>query len=318
MLVHSRETYSVKKGSEWMLHNPQQEHSGRINLDTAFLQYFSCLFRGIVTKSLLPACLSLMLVFMTVTSSAQPVPLTPQPVALTPPQLDQLVARIALYPDPLLAQILTASTYWSEIPEAAIWARQHSYLKGDALAAAIQVDHLQWDPSILALLPFPSVLDMMARDPAWTEQLGNAVLTQDADVMDAVQRMRQLAWSYGYLRPNAYINVLSSGGYIQILPVNPNLIYVPYYDPLVVFAPPPPGFALASAIRFGPGITIGAVFGGWGWWLGSGFLWPSHTILIDRRPWLRVWANRFGYVHPYVHPWVRPLGPRVERHRLRR
>jgi hypothetical protein len=113
------------------------------------------------------------------------------------------VERIALYPDPLLANILTASTYWSEIPEAASWADQHSYLKGGALAQAMQADHLQWDPSILALLPFPSVLDMMARDPAWTEQLGNAILTQDAEVMDAVQRMRQRARSYGYLAPNS-------------------------------------------------------------------------------------------------------------------
>src|ERR1700732_3141180 len=78
---------------------------------------------------------------------------TAQPVRLTPDQLDQLVARIALYPDPLLAQILTASTYWYEIPEAAAWVDQHSYLKGDALAAAIQEDNLPWDPSILALLP---------------------------------------------------------------------------------------------------------------------------------------------------------------------
>ena len=230
-----------------------------------------------------------------------------QPAPPAPPQLDQLVARIALYPDPLLAQILTASTYWSEIPEAASWADQHSYLKGDALAQAMQADHLQWDPSILALLPFPSVLDMMARDPAWTEQLGNAVLTQDAEVMDAVQRMRQRARSYGYLAPNSYIRVIATGGYIQILPVDPNVVYVPYYDPLVVFAPPRPGFAIAGAIHFGPGITIGASFGGWGWWLGSGFLWPSHTILIDRQPWGRVWINRFGYVHPYGHPWVRRL-----------
>jgi Protein of unknown function (DUF3300) len=110
-------------------------------------------------------------------------------------------------------------------------------------------------PSILALLPFPSVLDMMARDPAWTEQLGNAVLTQDAEVMDAVQRMRQRARSYGYLAPNSYINVIATGGYIQILPVDPNVVYVPYYDPLVVFAPPRPGFAIAGAIHFGPGIT---------------------------------------------------------------
>jgi len=241
-----------------------------------------------------------------------------QPAALSPPQLDQLVARIALYPDPLLANILTASTYWTEIPEAAAWADQHSYLKGDALAQAMQADHLQWDPNIMALLPFPSVLDMMARDPAWTQQLGNAVLTQDSDVMDAVQRMRQRAMGYGYLTPNDCMNVTSSGGYIQILPVDPNVVYVPYYDPVVVFAPPRPGFAIGGAIHFGPGITIGAAFGGWGWWLGSGFAWPSHTILIDRRPWGRVWVNRSAFIHPYVHPWVRPVGPRVEVHRFHR
>ncbi|HMH15853.1 MAG TPA: DUF3300 domain-containing protein [Edaphobacter sp.] len=267
--------------------------------------------RAASTVLLLLACLILILVCPPAVSFAQP-------VALSPPQLDQLVARIALYPDPLLANILTASTFWEEIPEAAAWADQHSYLKGDAVARAIQADHLQWDPSILALLPFPSVLDMMARDPAWTEQLGNAVLTQHPDVMDAVQRMRQRARSYGYLTTNGYINVIANGGYIQILPVNPDVLYVPYYDPLVVFAPPRPGLAIAGAIRFGPAITIGAVFGGWGWWLGSGFGWPSHTILIDRRPWGRVWVDRAEYIHPYVHPWVRPVGPRVETHRLRR
>lgn len=244
-------------------------------------------------------------------SSAQPTPLSPD-------ELDQLVAPIALYPDPLLAQVLTASTYWSEIPEAATWAQQHSYLHGDALAQAMQADHLQWDPSILALLPFPSVLEMMARDMVWTEQLGSAALTQRPEVMDAVQRMRQRAMSYGYLAPNPYVNVVSQGGYIQILPVTPGVIYVPYYDPVVVFAPPRPGIAIAGAIHFGPAVTIGAAFGGWGWWLGSGFIWPSHTILIDRRPWTRVWVSRFGYVHPYVHPWMRPMGPRVEVHHPRR
>lgn len=306
----------VENGRKGALPNARRERSEETSRSEAMLlNTFDHRLRWIgkmpFTRLLLPVCLALMLVCRPVTSSAQP-------VALAPPQLDQLVARIALYPDPLLAQVLTASTYWSEIPEAATWADQHSYLKGDALAQAIQADHLQWDPSILALLPFPSVLDMMARDPGWTEQLGNAVLTQDSDVMDAVQRMRQRARSYGYLAPNGYVNVVADGGYIQILPVDPNVLYVPYYDPLVVFAPPRPGFALAGAIRFGPGITIGAVFGGWGWWLGSGFAWPSHTILIDRQPWTRVWINRSGYVHPYVHPWVRPVGPRVEVHRLRK
>src|SRR3981081_2075159 len=132
-----------------------------------------------------------------------------QPVPLTPPQLDQLVTRIALYPDPLLAQVLTASTYSDQIFEAATRADQHSYPKGDALAQAIQDDHLPWDASVLALLPFPSVLDMMARDHAWTEQLGNADLTQRSEVMDSVQRMRRKARDYGYLGPNGYVNVLT-------------------------------------------------------------------------------------------------------------
>ena len=286
--------------------SPQERAQIPLQIDSKLL-----FGRITVTWPRLLTSLTLAVVCLSAVSSAQP-------VLLTPPQLDQLVARIALYPDPLLAQVLTASTYWNEIPEAAAWADEHRYLKGDALAQAMQADHLQWDPSILALLPFPSVLDMMARDMAWTEQLGNAVLTQDADVMGAVQRMRQRAMSYGYLVPNSYVNVVSSGGYIQILPIAPNVLYVPYYDPLVVFAPPPPGFALAGAIRFGPGITIGAAFSNWGWWVGSGFIWPSHTILIDRHPWGRVWSNRAIYVHPYVEPWVRPAGPRVEVHRFKR
>jgi hypothetical protein len=248
-----------------------------------------------------------------VVASLGVVPAPTQPATLSPPELDQLVARIALYPDPLLAQILTASSYWSEIPEAAAWADQHSDLKGEALAEAIKADNLQWDPSVLALLPFPSVLDEMARDMAWTEQLGNAVLTQRGAVMDAVQRMRRKAMDYGYLQPNNYEQIVSDGGYIQILPVNPGLIYVPYYDPLVVFSRP----AIAGAIRFGPGITIGGAFAPWGW-ASVGFLWPSRSIIIDRHPWGRVWANRGVYVHPYAHPWVRAVGPRLEAHPIRR
>jgi len=237
-----------------------------------------------------------------------------QPVPLNLPQLDRVVTRIALYPDPLLAQILTASTYPEQIAPAASWGDQHMYLKGDALTRAIQADQLPWDPSVLALLPFPSVLDMMAHDPGWTQQLGDAVLTQRPEVMDAVQRMRHRARDYGYLTPNGYVNVVDSSGYIQILPVDPALVYVPYYDPVVVFSRPRPGFAVASAIRFGPAITIGTTFRTWGWWYGTGFLWPSHAILIDHRPWDRVWVRRYDYVHPYAHPWVHPTGPRAELH----
>ena len=238
-----------------------------------------------------------------------------QPVALNNSQLDQLVARIALYPDPLLAQVLTASTYWTEIPDAAAWADQHSNLKGDALARAIQDDHLEWDPSILALIPFPSVLDMMASDPGWTEQLGNAVLSQHDQVMDAVQRMRKKAKANGYLQPNSYLNVASTGGYIEILPVDPGLIYVPEYDPFVIFSRPAHGPVIGGAIRFEPGITIGAAFAPFGWIGRPAFVWPSHTILIDRRPWGRTWVNRASYVHPYTVP--RIIGPRVEHHELR-
>ena len=98
-----------------------------------------------------------------------------QPPSFSPDQLDQIVSRIALYPDPLLAQILTASTFSDQIPDAASWADQHHYLTGQALSNAITADQLPWDPSVQALLPFPSVLDQMASDPNWTNDLGNAV-----------------------------------------------------------------------------------------------------------------------------------------------
>jgi hypothetical protein len=247
----------------------------------------------------------------------QPAPMPPQqgppPPAMAPQQLEQLVNRIALYPDPLLAQTLTAATFWDQIPAAAAWANQHSYLHGDDLSAAITADNLPWDPSVLALLPFPTVLDMMARDPAWTAQLGNAVLNQRQDVMDAVQRLRRQARDYGYLATNSNLDVVDDGGYIQIQPYNPYLYYVPIYSPVVVFAPPRPGFYIAGAIRFGPVIAIGPSFGRFGWF-GAGFGWSSHAILIDHRPWTRTYINRGAYVHPYAHPYVAPAAPRAEHH----
>ena len=241
-----------------------------------------------------------------------PPPAPPGPL-LTEKQLENLVARIALYPDPLLAQILTSSTYWNEIPEAAAWANEHSYLKGDALADAIRADNLQWDPSVLALIPFPSVLNLMAQDLAWTEQLGSAVLTRRADVMDAVQRLRKKAREFGYLRTNPYCTVVENDGYIEIFPVNPAYIYVPTYDPLVVFAAPRPGFFIGGAIGWGPAVVITAGFFPWGW-AHPYFGWRAHAIFFDATPWGRVWANRGYYFQPYAHPWIRPVGPRVEVH----
>lgn len=249
--------------------------------------------------------------------TAQMTPPPPPGPLLTQPELEQVVSRIALYPDPLLAHVLTASTYWDEIPEAAQWANEHSYLKGSALADAIRADNLPWDPSVIALLPFPFVLNMMAQDMAWTEELGKAVLNQRADLMDAVQRLRQRAYDYGYLRASPYDAVVNSAGYIEILPINPEYIYVPTYDPAIVFAPPPPGFAISAAIHFGPAVIVGASFAPWGW-ITPGFVWGTHAIIIDRTPWNRVWFNRGFYVHPYFHAWIRPAGPRIEVHPIHR
>lgn len=231
---------------------------------------------------------------------------------LPPQQLEQLAQPVALYPDGLLAQVLTASTYGQQIPQAAAWANAHAYLKGEALAAAMQQDNLNFDPSVMALLPFPSVLNYMAQYMGWTQALGNAVLAQREQLMDAVQRLRQEAYSYGYLQNSQYQRIVYTPGAIEIVPISPDFYYVPYYNPAVVFVRPRPGFVIGGAIRFGPGITIGAAFGPWGW--GSvGFGWPAHTILIDNHPWGRTWVNRTAYVHPYAHPYDHH-GPPVEHH----
>jgi hypothetical protein len=249
----------------------------------------------------------------TASETTQPAP--PPPAALSLRELDGIVGRVALYPDPLLAHVLTTTTYWDDVPEAARWADEHSYLKGRALADAIREDNLTWSPDILALLPFPSILDMMAHDPDWTRRLGEAVLAQRAEVMDAVQRMRKQARKYGYLDTTAYDNVIDAAGYIEILPVNPDYIYVPIYDPGIVFFAPRPGFVIAGAIRFGPAVIVGPVFAAWGW-VHPYFEWGSHAIFFDRVPWSRTWINRGYYIHPFAYPWVRS-GPRVERHELR-
>lgn len=241
----------------------------------------------------------------------------PPPAPLGPDQLNDLVQRIALYPDPLLAQILTASTYSNEIPDAANWADEHSGLRGDALARAIEADNLQWDASVLALLPFPSVLDMMARDPSWAQQLGDAVLNQRGDVMDAVQRMRREAYNYGYLRTDPYSRVVIDDGSYEIVPINPAYIYVPAYNPAIVFAPPRVGIAVGGAIRFGPAVILGGAFAPWGW-AHPYFGWHQGAIFFDGRAWDRDWRNRRSYRQSYAHPWVRRPGPRVERHHVER
>ena len=240
----------------------------------------------------------------------------PQPPNFPPQQLDAIVGRIALYPDPLLAQVLTASTFSNQIPDAAGWARAHAYLNGgDALARAIQEDNLPWDPSVIALLPFPTVLDMMSGDMGWTQQLGDAVLANRGAVMDSIQRQRAVAMRYGYLQSNSQVRVVAPApGDIEIVPVDPAFVYVPYYNPYIVFAPPRPGFFIGGAITFGPRIGIG-VFAPWGWG-GVSIGWRTHALILNNHPWERTWVNRGAYVRPYA---VRPqvVGPRMEHHELR-
>ena len=237
----------------------------------------------------------------------------PLPAAYPPAELDRVVSPIALYPDPLLAQVLTAATYYNDIPDAARWADQHHYLTGPALTAALAADQVPWDPSIQALVPFPSILDMMASDMPWTQEIGNAFLAQNNDVMDAVQRMRQSAVQYGYLRSGPQV-IVRTGPYIEILPANPDFIVVPYYDPLIVFAPPRRGFFVGGAVRFGFGVTLGAAYAPWGWRTNR-FAWNEHTVIINNAPWRRTWGNRSTYVHPYAVP--RYTGPRPgEGHRV--
>jgi len=264
--------------------------------------------------------ISLLGVAVAATAAAQaplPTPARPpsQAPSYTAAELDRIVSPIALYPDPLMAQVLAAATFPDDIADAASWADDHHYLSGNQLTEAIEADSLPWDPSVQALLPFPSVLEMMASDMAWTEELGDAFLAQHDQVMDAVQRMRHKAYTYGYLRPTATV-LVRSGPFIEILPVDPAFIVVPYYDPAIVFAPHPPGFAVARGVYWDFGIRIGVWFAPWGWG-GTRFVWSSHTVIINNAPWGRTWANRATYVHPYaVRRYARPT--RVpERHPIR-
>jgi hypothetical protein len=242
------------------------------------------------------------------------VPLAAQaPPSYAPAELDPLVSRIALYPDPLLANVFAAATYPDQIPDAARWADEHHYLRGDELARAIADDRLPWDPSVQALLPFPPVLDMMASDMNWTQQLGDAFLAEQPELMDAVQRMRHRAWDYGYLRTNGQV-VVNNGPYIEIVPVSPGYVYVPYYDPRIVYAPPRPGFVVGGAIRFGFGVTIGPAFRPWGWGANR-FAWNNRVVIVNNAPWRRTWVNRREYEHPSeIHRYAPER--RVEEHQL--
>ena len=201
----------------------------------------------------------------------------------TPEQLQQLVAPIALYPDSLVAQILAASTFPEQVVEADRWVQEHPDLQGDALGQA--VDQQPWDPSVKALTAFPSVLGNMDKNLSWTSSLGDAYYNQQQDVMDAVQVMRQRAQEAGNLKTTPQQTVTTQGSSIVVQPANPEVVYVPAYDPWLVYGGPImawPGWYPYPGIwyngpflSFGPGFGIG-FFGGFGWgWNHWGFNWHN-------------------------------------------
>ncbi len=206
-------------------------------------------------------------------------------------QLDSLVAPIALYPDPLLAQALAAATYPLEIIQLQQWLGKNKNLKDKALSDAVAKE--PWDPSVQALAAVPDVVNRLANDIQWTADLGNAFLAQQADVMDAVQRMRKKAQDKGNLKSTEQqkveTQVIEKKSVIVIEPASPEIVYVPSYDPVVVYGAPiypyppiyyPPAgyYAAGMALSFGVGVMMGAFWsGGWGWGCG----WGGNNVYIN-------------------------------------
>jgi hypothetical protein len=253
-------------------------------------------------KKIFRSTLSLALLFMTLPKdlasqgSQAPPPSgevsgaqAPRYAQQTPEQLQQLVAPIALYPDSLVAQILSASTFPEQVVEADRWVQDHPDLKGEELGKA--VDQQPWDPSVKALAAFPSVLGNMDKNISWTSSLGDAYYNQQEDVMNAIQVMRQRAEQAGNLKTTQQQTVTTQGSTVVIQPADPNVVYVPAYDPWLIYGYPIvawPGWYPYPGIWFGgPYLSFGIGFGvgffagfGWGWphW---GFDWHNGWVVYN-------------------------------------
>jgi Protein of unknown function (DUF3300) len=226
------------------------------------------------------------------------------------PQLDRVVGRIAVFSDPLLAQVLAAVSFSDEIPGAAQWADQHRDLSGQSLAEAMRSDQLRFNPSVLALLPFSALLDSMAADMNWTAEMGAAVLAAQRETLNAVQRQRG---AFCHLRTDGHV-IVDSASHITIMPRKLAYVVVPSYDPDIVFSAPMPGANVADVISYSPAVniggfqpfgwkakrweTFGSYFQPWGWG-SAGIDWEARSLVINGVAWGRTWGNRYDYVHAY-------------------
>ncbi|OPY90215.1 MAG: hypothetical protein A4E73_02601 [Syntrophaceae bacterium PtaU1.Bin231] len=201
-------------------------------------------------------------------------------------ELEQLLAPIALYPDDVLAPILMASTYPLEVVQAERWAKKNKSLKGDAMKAALEQQ--TWDNSVKSLVAFPDVLTMMSEKLDWTQKLGDAFLAQEKDVMDTVQKLRRKASEAGNLKSSSELTVKKEAEIIIIEPANPQVVYVPAYNPSVVYGvwaypayPPYPVYAYppgAGMFTFAMGVAVGSAwYHGWG-----NCNWNGGTVNINK------------------------------------
>jgi len=246
----------------------------------------------------------------TVFAQTQPIPVR------LPAELDSLVAPIALYPDPLLSQVLVAVTYPLEIVDAAQWLQQNSALTGEALQNAARLQN--WDPSVEALIAFPDVLYRLSGNIEWASDLGNAFTAQQVGVMDAVQRMRSQAVASSTLTSNAQAVVttqpVAGATIVEIRPANPEVIYVPVYDPISVWGPAyypypvlhhtySPVIVYPGRIGFTSRVFVGSLYRGWGGWNDWGWRpnWYSRTVIVNNN-----FFDRHGF---------RRVGPRAVVHR---
>ena len=238
------------------------------------------------------------------TPGAQPIA---QAKALSQEQLDQMLAPIALYPDALLAQVLMASTYPLEIVSAARWLRANPEASGKALEDAMRKH--TWDPSVKSLAAFPTVLQLMNEKIEWTQQLGDAFLAQRTDVMAGVQALRRKALAQGNLESNAQQKVVIEKQTIVIEPASTTVVYVPVYNPTVVYGPwwypaylpyywYPAGYVASPGLGFAAGVVVGAAL--WG-----GCNWHGHDVTINVNRY-----NRFNHTRITRTSWQHDPGHR--------